>query len=352
MSITYSLPSIDENSHTITFYTDTLKFYNDCLAFLLENSASNNYQIGLMKSMVDNPERFTIDRRFLMVVHQKGEIERVVTWFPPQLMVFSFPDEKQLLETRKIVARGVLKMFCSVDYRNLRISNNSDVLSFDQFEEIVKKFDRKLTGFWSTEESLFLCEEYVSNFDPGMNPSPSYKIQVKMMSYSLIRDHLTLPPKETNYELKFLDTTNENLTKHCANMIHRFCKICFPAIVPSEQFILENMLLRPSQKGNTFYVTMKGNSNPIAIALATPIPSACRITHVFTEEEYRGRGIASFLIQSMSMQLFERKEEGGNQLFKWMFLTADSSNPTSNGVYVRSGFKEETEFTLCDINYN
>ncbi len=56
-----------------------------------------------------------------------------------------------------------------------------------------------------------------------------------------------------------------------------------------------------------------------------------RIAPVFTPPEHRGRSYASALVSELSRELFAMGKRA-------LFLTADASNPTSNGIYRRIGF--------------
>jgi predicted GNAT family acetyltransferase len=76
----------------------------------------------------------------------------------------------------------------------------------------------------------------------------------------------------------------------------------------------------------------------------TPIRSA-RIAPVYTPAEHRGRGYAAALVAALSRRLLA---DGRSPLY----LFADASNPTANGVYRRVGFRkvgEHLHLTRADV---
>ncbi|EFC49777.1 GCN5-related N-acetyltransferase [Naegleria gruberi] len=338
------------------FFTDTTQFFLSASAYLTRYPSENNLQLGISKSMMDSPSRYPLHERLLMIVKDSNtNIQMVAIWTPPHFMTLSFQIiTEQSTELRHAILKGLTNILFTQDFTSLRIENSSKDLSFDDLEGIIRKLGRKLTGVLSDEEEcLVLCKEYVNLFKDS-SKAPTYQVTDRMISYALSRDNLVLPKTETEYEVKILDTSNSELVKIYTGMIQKFWKYCFPNRDQlSEEFILENILMKPSQSEYSFYITRKGDSKVLATTIATPIPKACRYSYVWTEEEYRGKGIASFMIQSISKHLFEKKDSlSGELMFDKIFLFADATNPTSNGVYVRSGFKPERELAECALNYH
>lgn len=65
-------------------------------------------------------------------------------------------------------------------------------------------------------------------------------------------------------------------------------------------------------------------------------PDFARIAPVYTPPEYRGRGYATSLVARMSSELLARGK-------RWLFLTTDIANPTSNAIYARIGFRAQND---------
>jgi GNAT superfamily N-acetyltransferase len=68
-------------------------------------------------------------------------------------------------------------------------------------------------------------------------------------------------------------------------------------------------------------------------------PSGMRVSHVYTPPEYRGKGYASAVVGTLSQHLLDR----GHQ---FCFLYTDLSNPTSNRIYQRLGYRFVCESAL------
>lgn len=75
------------------------------------------------------------------------------------------------------------------------------------------------------------------------------------------------------------------------------------------------------------------DGDPVSVAgYGGPTPTGIRIGPVYTPPELRGRGYASACVARLSARLLE----GGRRT---CFLFTDLSNPTSNGVYTRIGYR-------------
>jgi predicted GNAT family acetyltransferase len=72
---------------------------------------------------------------------------------------------------------------------------------------------------------------------------------------------------------------------------------------------------------------------PVAMAAwAGPTPRGIRVNWVYTAPEFRGRGYASSLVAHLTQKLLD---EGR----KYCFLFTDLSNPTSNSIYQKIGYR-------------
>ena len=70
-------------------------------------------------------------------------------------------------------------------------------------------------------------------------------------------------------------------------------------------------------------------------------PNGIRINTVYTPPEYRQNGYATACVAAISQKLLDRG-------YKYCFLYTDLSNPTSNSIYRKIGYK-----LMCDItNYS
>ncbi len=81
------------------------------------------------------------------------------------------------------------------------------------------------------------------------------------------------------------------------------------------------------------------DGGPVALAGKTrPTPHGCCIGPVYTPPEQRGRGYATALTAALSQLLLDRG-------FQFTALFTDLSNPTSNSIYQKVGYRP-----VCDFN--
>lgn len=78
---------------------------------------------------------------------------------------------------------------------------------------------------------------------------------------------------------------------------------------------------------------------PLSMAACSgPTPHGIRINHVYTPPEYRGRGYATALVASLSQRMLDTGR-------RFCFLFTDLSNPTSNSIYQKIGYRP-----VCDVD--
>lgn len=85
------------------------------------------------------------------------------------------------------------------------------------------------------------------------------------------------------------------------------------------------------------------NHEPVAMALWTGrTPRGVRIGGVYTPPEFRRRGYASNLVAHLSKQLL-------NEGRTFCFLNTDLSNPTSNSIYQKMGYKPTCDSAIWEF---
>ena len=83
-----------------------------------------------------------------------------------------------------------------------------------------------------------------------------------------------------------------------------------------------------------------GGGRAVAVAAAVaPTPHGIRINNVYTPPELRGRGYAGALVAALTQNVLD----SGRQ---FAFLHTDLSNPTSNALYVRIGYRRVAELQV------
>lgn len=81
---------------------------------------------------------------------------------------------------------------------------------------------------------------------------------------------------------------------------------------------------------------------PLSMAgVGGPTPHGARVSWVYTPAALRGKGYGSAIVAAVSQRQFDQGK-------KFCFLYTDLSNPTSNGIYQRMGYRP-----VCDsVHYN
>jgi uncharacterized protein len=82
----------------------------------------------------------------------------------------------------------------------------------------------------------------------------------------------------------------------------------------------------------------------VAVAAAVaPTPHGIRINNVYTPPEWRGRGYASALVASLGQAMLDSGRD-------FTFLHTDLSNPTSNRLYARIGYRRIADFRVAQAD--
>lgn len=80
----------------------------------------------------------------------------------------------------------------------------------------------------------------------------------------------------------------------------------------------------------------------VAAAVA-PTPHGVRINNVYTPPEWRGRGYAGALVASLTQAMLESGRA-------FTFLHTDLTNPTSNRLYLRIGYRHVADCRVAQLN--
>jgi predicted GNAT family acetyltransferase len=98
----------------------------------------------------------------------------------------------------------------------------------------------------------------------------------------------------------------------------------------------KTMIERRIPEGDLF---IWDDNGPVSTAIRTrPTPHGYTVSFVYTPPELRGRGYASACVAALSQQLLD----SGKQ---FCTLFTDLSNPTSNSIYQKVGYRPVCDFT-------
>ena len=104
------------------------------------------------------------------------------------------------------------------------------------------------------------------------------------------------------------------------------------------------IIKNPKQVTDSFFISDKrslyiweNNNVPVSMAgCSDPTPNGIRINVVYTSPEYRSKGYATACVASLSQMLLNRG-------YKYCFLFANLTNPTSNYVYKKIGYQSVSQ---------
>ena len=139
------------------------------------------------------------------------------------------------------------------------------------------------------------------------------------------------PPKYPKGEFRLAQDDDLELLKVWAR------QFAIDAKMPQHE--IESISKRFSQKitSNSVGVWTENGTLKAMAAFDGKTPKGIRVGYVFTPKELRGQGYGSAVTASITEYLLNN----GNE---YCFLFTDLSNPTSNSIYKKIGYRE-----VCDI---
>jgi RimJ/RimL family protein N-acetyltransferase len=269
------------------FYTDINEFTEIALPFLLKREVENGLQIHLLNSLKNNIERYGKESPILCTVSIDDEIKLISLRTPPYNQILSFTDELKTIEVL-------------IDALSKTTSLLPGVLGFT---EGAKRFSE----LWCKRSNL------------------KFKIVMNERIYKLER-----VAEETIGNKKFIVATDA-YKKLILQWSREFLLEALPERTPEMvERSLEN-LKKDIDEGRIFF--LYDNDIPVSMARkAGKTPHGNAINLVYTPPHLRRKGYATECVAKLSKFLLEE----GN---KFCFLFTDLSNPTSNSIYQKIGYR-------------
>lgn len=277
----------------IIHFDRSLEYYERIKDYLLENEASHNIILGIANRLCSNFDRFT-DRAYLAVVEDNNnKILAVALRTPPYKykLILSLAVN---YEAVKAIARDI--------YLNLK-QEIPGIIASEPEAEIFAKEWHNLTGKSYKKGK----SEYIYQLE---NVRSMFKVNGKIR-------------KANNSDRSFLIDWFRGFYETLPDPI-----VKDPKQVTDSFFISEKRCL---------YI-WENNNIPVSMAgCSDPTPNGIRINAVYTPPEYRSKGYATACVASLSQMLLDRG-------YKYCFLFANITNPTSNYVYKKIGYR-----SLCQV---
>ena len=269
------------------FYENINEFYDIVFPFLLKKEVENGLQLSILNSLKKNIERYGEEPPVLCTVNEGDDIKLVSLRTPPYNQILSYTDK---LETIDILV-------------NALIIRNDILPGVLGFKEGVERFSK----LW--------CEKM------------GLKSQITMNErlYSLKK-----VVEETLGNNKFIKATGSY-----ENIILQWGREFMLEALPDRSLEMIERSLKHFRKdiheGSMFLLF--DNDLPVSMARRSgKSVNGIAVNLVYTPPSLRRKGYATECVAKLSKLLLEE----GN---KFCFLFTDLSNPTSNSIYQKIGYR-------------
>jgi predicted GNAT family acetyltransferase len=268
-------------------FDDAGAFFDRAAAFLALREAEHNLPLGLATRLLDDPHAFGPADPYLAVAESAGEVVAVALRTPPHNLILSEVDDERAVPA--LVA----------DLRGAPLPGLlGPVGAAARFSEL-----------WAEETGVHA------------------RVQVAERIYRAREAH---PPAEVPGRCRAYEDRDRDVA---LAWLGAFAAESLPAGTP---FDAEAILTRRLAERDAGLVLWEDDEVASLAGFGGATPNGIRIGPVYTPPELRGRGYASGLVGELTAQLLA----GGRQ---FCFLFTDLSNPTSNSIYQRVGYRPVTD---------
>jgi uncharacterized protein len=260
------------------------KFWDKNQAYLLQHEAENNLLLGVVNTLLHNPDRYR-DPPYLAMVEIDGNVLATAIRTPPRKLLLS-----------KASNLDALTLFA----RDLDRESLPGVMGLVPEVEIFLQASQGLTG-----QSYRLLMEMRIHQLTALQPSISANGHLRLVTEkdrALLREWLPAFDAETGLD-----------------------------VIEDVERIVTNRL----NKQDTYL--WEDDNVPVSLAAGMQFsPTAARIGPVYTPPAYRRKGYATACVAALSQKLLD---EGCDRCF----LLTDLANPISNHIYQQIGY-----ISVCD----
>jgi predicted GNAT family acetyltransferase len=279
----------------VRFYNDINQFYKLAFPFLMEREIENSLFIYILNRLKENIKRYGEEFPRLSLIFDNNTIVVLAMRTPPNDLLLSFSNNLDYIETL-------------VEEYTYTTENLPGVLGFkaaaDKFTKLWSE-NNNLTFRLLRNERLYILRK-VSKDTLGSNPLLVVTNRYDSLVLKWARNMITEALEETS---------KDELSRALKN-IH------------------EEIMAGTSQ---IYLLFNKGE--PVSMARkAGKIPNGNAINLVYTPPSLRRKGYATECVAKLSQLILD---EG----MKYCFLFTDLSNPTSNNIYQKIGYRPIDDLT-------
>lgn len=275
-------------------YTDTNTFYSKVSSFLEKNEDVNNLALGILNKLVKNPNTYGEMKPVYFTVESENLIKLVMLMTPPYNLQLVGINDPEAVEK-------------AIDGL---ISNNISIPGIIGCKELCLNFEK----LWKEKTS---CKSETA-MDQRIYRLDTVKKVPKTEGFFKIADENEIDIL-TQWFIEFHDYLNEQISQESA------AKSIKSLINRKRAFLWID-------KGPvTMIVANRGSENGITVS------------GVYTPERFRRMGYATSCVAKASQYLLD-------QGYKYCTLYTDLSNPTSNSIYQKIGYKPIADSVMIRFN--
>ncbi len=275
------------------FYDDVEKFYDHAFSFLIKREAENSLIFSLLNALKLNINLYGDLPPLLILVKSDENIEFVSIQTPPFNLVLSYTDNLQTIEI----------LITNLIQRNIELPG---VLG-------PKNMVRKFLDLWCTSKNI------------------NSKLNNNERIFKLTR-----VSKDTLGKRKVIRST-----KKYHSLIIRWAKDFIKEAFPeSSEVQMENIekRLEPEIEQGNFFLLLENEEVVSMARKAGKTPNGNLVNYVYTPPALRRRGYATECVAFLSKHILEERNQ-------FCFLFTDLSNPISNSIYQKIGYR-----TVIDVD--
>ena len=271
------------------FYDNIDELYDIAYPFLLNHEAENNLPLAILISLKKNKDHYGEEEPLLFSLINKKKVELIALRTPPHDLLISYSDN---LEAIHILIDALFK----------RKEKFPGVLSFKAAADMFAKLWCEKN---SLKSKLFRRERVY---------------QLEKVSEDCLGNRFFSLATKTHQSL---------VLKWAGEMMKEALINATDDDIQTTKKIYANEF---EENKSSFYILFD-NNEPVSIARrAGKTPNGNFVNLVYTPPSLRRRGYATECVAKLSKLLLEE----GN---KYCFLFTDLSNPTSNSIYQKIGYK-------------
>ena len=269
------------------FYEDINEFYDLAYSFLLEREVENGLQFSILNSLKKNINRYGQEKPFLYAIYENDNVKLISLRTPPYNQILSYTSELKAIDSL-------------VDALNKQRVELPGVLGF---KEGVEKFailwckKRGVISQITRNERIYKLE-HVAEVTLGKN---------KFIKAVDLYENIVLQWGR-EFILEALPDRNSEMVEHSLNR------------------------LRDDIYEGRIFLLLDINKPVSMVRKAGKTPNGIGINNVYTPPSLRRKGYATECVAKLSKQILEESND-------YCFLFTDLSNPVSNSIYQKIGYR-------------